>query len=1217
MTHGLDAMPTSTQDDMSGNPLKEGILADGGWQNRQKRDESYASVRVAFGDDDTNDFSMGGQLPVEQDHGYEVKVPSHAFLVSPGGQVHSLPDSMESPVEHEALAQTLGDPQQILGEHALGRLYSDGSTSWHGNGTRHSPEMLSRILSDHFGQKTTVNPDEQGLQQASWDPLERISADFEAEHMDVVPPGGHTVETLPGPNGLHGGVIGPLKSIKGLTINGRPLDDNYAQELGSWEPSDPLMISHDDPQLADVAKQVIETGGSGPLVQHAMSTQAGHRGQVQLPHGLTNNVHQVLGNLGAWVSNPAEGDELRPWKNGAYRNVIRAHHDQMRPSTMQVGVRDPGMMKVIQDVAHSDDLQPLYSYHGIPKQANPALLMGLRALAPGLLEKAAPSLMGAAMGTSPFGGGAAHTPAPNMPTSVGELGEPDYQVVSALEHPDSVDHMGDDGDPEHADTQEVNDGDNTPGQDFKIDNAEGGTDSPGVKAMEGALPLVLEFALSNESGEGHPLLNALHEMLEEERPGYLSSPDDDAAHQVITILKGDGHKQSNDLTDMGLGTGTPNPGHVPNPNQQFATPLPTGGNHGKCPVCGSTYDPSHPTCPQCGAGTISMPGQNTVEQEIGGMQIGASNVPPLNEHSFMYEPDLTSIPEGMSLEQWRQSQPSPPPMTAGPCPHCQKNIDMSKGYCPHCLNDLSQHMAKLAADHQGPHTPEQIAAVQQMLLDTNRKDEVPNVPMQPWQYARELAQIQNAETPPEGPNTDPAPPQEMSPNETMPMPPMQAPPMGMQAALDRHLAKNPVAKDSRWSVLALDLHDEQDADQNPIDLPAADVEKPFDPEMDQDASHTWVDINGEPIQVGETYKVHSDKFSIPDVLQILAVKPESVEVKEVGAYGLGYSREITHEESQLDGCQFESVGDFGDQPDVSEPEEPGGPDLDVGPGDQTDLSGSSPVRSHVKEGELHGWKKPPIEKSCPVCGGGYNQHDPECPLNEQVAKQREQRSLEQAWRMPTVDHPLGPTAKTANHGFTCPQCQYTGDTAGQPLPSACPQCGITGYTMWNDDPDLQHYLNPSSEEGQFDPVDNMQQHYLQQQYDLPSVQHPLGPATGKTADSINLEPNWDGMRAYVLNMARSDIDNALKINASMGREGVPEEELLAAHGSQNINAAPMDWDDPRNSHVAGAKFTPIEQRVFIDEQGSARNSDLLDLSNTHYEANFEDVTLGDDFLFGL
>lgn len=49
--------------------------------------------------------------------------------------------------------------------------------------------------------------------------------------------------------------------------------------------------------------------------------------------------------------------------------------------------------------------------------------------------------------------------------------------------------------------------------------------------------------------------------------------------------------------------------------------------------------------------------------------------------------------------------------------------------------------------------------------------------------------------------------------------------------------------------------------------------------------------------------------------------------------------------------------------------------------------------------------------------------------------------------------------------------------------------------------------------------------------------------------------------------------------------------------------------------TAGKKYTPMEQREFIDEQGVARNSDKLKLEGTHYEAALSNIE--DDFLFGL
>jgi hypothetical protein len=58
------------------------------------------------------------------------------------------------------------------------------------------------------------------------------------------------------------------------------------------------------------------------------------------------------------------------------------------------------------------------------------------------------------------------------------------------------------------------------------------------------------------------------------------------------------------------------------------------------------------------------------------------------------------------------------------------------------------------------------------------------------------------------------------------------------------------------------------------------------------------------------------------------------------------------------------------------------------------------------------------------------------------------------------------------------------------------------------------------------------------------------------------------------------------------------------------DTVPDDW-----SKTAGAKYTPMQQREFIDEQGEARNRDKLNLSGTHY-AEEDDDDYG-DFLFGL
>jgi hypothetical protein len=51
------------------------------------------------------------------------------------------------------------------------------------------------------------------------------------------------------------------------------------------------------------------------------------------------------------------------------------------------------------------------------------------------------------------------------------------------------------------------------------------------------------------------------------------------------------------------------------------------------------------------------------------------------------------------------------------------------------------------------------------------------------------------------------------------------------------------------------------------------------------------------------------------------------------------------------------------------------------------------------------------------------------------------------------------------------------------------------------------------------------------------------------------------------------------------------------------------------TRLAGKKYTPMEQREFIDEPGEARNSNKLDLENTHYTDEPSLSSMDDYFLW--
>ena len=71
-------------------------------------------------------------------------------------------------------------------------------------------------------------------------------------------------------------------------------------------------------------------------------------------------------------------------------------------------------------------------------------------------------------------------------------------------------------------------------------------------------------------------------------------------------------------------------------------------------------------------------------------------------------------------------------------------------------------------------------------------------------------------------------------------------------------------------------------------------------------------------------------------------------------------------------------------------------------------------------------------------------------------------------------------------------------------------------------------------------------------------------------------------------------------------------EMRATSGSRNL--ADIAAKDSRlqeikerldgNARTAGRHFSPSEQKALINEKGTARNADLLDLSNTHYESRY-------------
>lgn len=513
------------------------------------------------------------------------------------------------------------------------------------------------------------------------------------------------------------------------------------------------------------------------------------------------------------------------------------------------------------------------------------------------------------------GGGGMLSPATAMPPQAGPAPVQPASYYSRTAAPNSTpssqDHVpsNDTDDPEDVDFKERNDGAHDKGLGGEQDiNDIGGTDtgpdglfsadSAGLKSLAELLPKVLQFALSDDAGSADPDLQGLHQLLEQENPGYMNDADDAHGTKLLMMVVNGKPMETGD-DDLLQDNDEP---HDPISEHQ-ATALRPGiddmgpslqpGLTNTCPRCGSTMDPSSGHCPQCGIGNMNSQPQST-------------------------NPDLTT-PQQMMV-------------------------------------------SKTAGDTQGPNTDEQKALVAQFLQDQGRADEIPNMILEPYKYADELAEITGGDTPPQDiGDQGPPPPVDPSQQGAMPVPGMSTPPAGgpgpgaapmMSAVMKYAGTVDGVAEkcpkcgshstgytnvedgkcgcktcghhwDSEPLVQNKEAagHHDDPSGSNPIGVSQADAIRPDDPAGEQDPSHSWVDESGQPLKVGQSYKMYSANYDIPDDVRIDAVKPESIEYTITGEYGLETRTELSHEEAQLENLTFV-------------PSDPGGPDqIEDGSGD--------------------------------------------------------------------------------------------------------------------------------------------------------------------------------------------------------------------------------------------------------------------------------------------
>lgn len=746
-------------------------------------------------------------------------------------------------------------------------------------------------------------------------------------------------------------------------------------------------------------------------------------------------------------------------------------------------------------------------------------------------------------------------------------------------------------DPEDVDQKEFNDQDKSPknlknpetgeeggatkGEDEVRDEAGFGPNSPAIERMEMLLPLLLHYYHSDESGANDPLIKGLHEMLDGEMPGYLEKGDPEHAEKFIIGLKTPDHVHAAFPVD---------------PNSPQLSYEPPERGSWQCAHCGLKNGAIYATCDRCGAGrndpaTLDAPQHPDpmMDNEPGTMTFPQEWTASQKEAIVPSIPGITN--ESYPVPMPSSAQPAGGGVQGGHCGTCGGVLD-GTGSCPQCGQSANQPMQQMSpmpagsafqqpgilgafmgASHQGPVTPEQIAAVQQWLIENGRVEEVSNVPLDPGnpEYVKILAEIQNK------PNVAPT----IAPQEQTPPPPPMAPPGGgmpmpgmnpaeggqpmqpMSSFLPDFTAADNVAERCpncgsgttgmvgdddhtqhchscahKWTHndlvddtgtagntsiasvrQALDHVDNEHA--NPLGVPAVEQEGHLNQGGDQDSSLTWQDTEGQPIQSGQEYAMHSPKYDIPDMIKVQAVKPDGLQVQIIGTFAnepeaLAASAHISKEEMELQKLVFEPVAQNADERNNEPPqgrEAPGESQIPQS-GQTTDEHDNSypPYESHVKDGV------------CSKCG-----HD-----------DKESFMLS--------------STKVAH---------------------SCYRCG----NIWTEE---------ESAEG----------------------------------DEAHL-----AAREWV--MDDDDGDEFSERMASMAKARQQTRNIHSvAERDSRLQAIKEHLNHQKMERTAGKNFTPSEQRTLIDEDGVARNADLLLLEGTHYREDFTGKANADNVpdehvLFGL
>jgi hypothetical protein len=579
-------------DDPGGNPLQEGIWGsiDGGWQNRMKRDESFASVQAAENPYDPMRKWVEDAEQMERERQF-VEGPGPRQKERQFSPWDKGPDQITPEEAHFLYAE---DPNRFMQEFGKYPRVKEMMAFDVGDKPAHSEEWLGEPTSQHAWHPGDVGS--QGGRQGRglidhngqlhlWSEDEGLHKEYMRRHR--IP--GSSVEFTVSPEGQvdvsHGFDPQQLTPyMQQLQQAGLTYDPNY----------DPFAEFDDFNFMNNEDK--------GDL---GVTRAANNREKIYLPWSRETSS----------VEHDFEVEQVVP--PGPHTEEV--DYGDSTPLILQHD--DPQLLDHAKHKLESStklSFLPLLLGLGAGALAGEgAAAMGAGALGQLGARAAVGHLVRGALNGQPGGapGGApAAQPAPQEAMPEQMLASVHNSLLAGFDgpfdnHPSSDDNFNEraDGDPEDTDPNEVNDGDRDHWQRDQDVNDQGGTDAftPDViQALEDAEPALLHYFNSQESGANDPAIQKLIEALERDHPGLL---DQEADPETIDFVNKNVHTGA-DAGQMGV----PGIGGFPAPGtQQLQSPVAQPQQQvnpmtqASCPHCGARLTAGQGVCPQCN-GSVSL-----------------------------------------------------------------------------------------------------------------------------------------------------------------------------------------------------------------------------------------------------------------------------------------------------------------------------------------------------------------------------------------------------------------------------------------------------------------------------------------------------------------------------------------------------------------------------------------------------------------------------------